>query len=63
MTKLILGSAIVLGLPGNAFANGDHAGNGWHVVGHMLSEPDHLALLSLVALAVVFAIRKYRSQV
>lgn len=62
MTKLILSSAIILSSAGSAFANGDHAGNGWHVVGHMLSEPDHLAMLSLVAVAVFFAIRKYRNK-
>ncbi len=63
MTKLILGSVIILSTAGNAFANGLHSGNGWHVISHMLSEPDHLAMLSLVAVAVFFAIRKYRNKV
>lgn len=63
MTKLILGSAIILGSAGSAFAIGDHAGNGWHVIGHMLSEPDHLAMLSVAVVAAIFAIRKFRSQV
>ena len=63
MTKLILGSAIILSSAGNAFANGDHSGNGWHALGHMLSQPDHLAILSLVVAAVFFAIRKSQSKV
>ncbi len=62
MTKLILGSTIILSSAGSAFANGDHSGNGWHVIGHMLSEPDHLAMLSLVVVAAYFAFRKFRRQ-
>lgn len=63
MTKQILVSiATIFGISSMAFANGDHAGNALHVIGHMLTEPDHLAMLSVVAIAVVFAIRKLRSR-
>ncbi len=52
MTKLFLVStALLAGSASGAFANGDHSGSLFHTLSHMLSEPDHLAMLSASALA------------
>jgi hypothetical protein len=53
---------MVLGISTSAFANGDHSGDMLRVIGHMLAEPDHLAMLSLVVVSVLFVIRKLRSR-
>jgi hydrogenase/urease accessory protein HupE len=50
MTKTISLSAIaILGQTSSAFAGGDHSGNVMPIVLHMLTEPDHLAMMSMVA--------------
>jgi hypothetical protein len=59
MTKLFSFTAVILGLStSTAFANGDHGGNTWQVAIHMLTEPDHLAMLS-AGIAVCFLLRKF----
>ena len=56
MAKQILISALMVSASaGAAFAHGDHSGNVLQVVGHMLTEPDHLAMLSVAGL-VAFAL-------
>jgi hypothetical protein len=56
MTKqLLISTLTLLAMTGAAFANGDHGGSVLHVIGHMLSEPDHLAMLSVAGVA-AFAI-------
>ena len=64
MTRLISMTAILVSLSNTqALANGNHSGDAFHVFAHMLTEPDHLAMLSVVVVAAIFAIRKYRSQI
>jgi hypothetical protein len=59
MTRLFSFTATVLGLStSSAFANGDHGGNAWQVAIHMLTEPDHLAMLS-AGVAACFLLRKF----
>jgi hypothetical protein len=63
MTKQVLISIAVLGISaGGAFANGDHSGDVLRVLAHIWSEPDHLAMFSLVVIAAVVVLRKYRRQ-
>lgn len=58
MTKMISLSTMALGFSTTAaLAHGDHGGDLAHVVYHLLSEPDHLAMLSVVA-GVAFMIFK-----
>ncbi len=64
MTKLFSTTTILVGLSTTqALANGDHGGDAFHVFAHMLTEPDHLAMLSVAVVVAIFAIRKYRSQI
>jgi hydrogenase/urease accessory protein HupE len=58
MTKMISLSALVLaGTASSAFAHGDHSGDVLQVLAHLLTEPDHLAMLSV---AVVVGFGLYR---
>jgi hydrogenase/urease accessory protein HupE len=58
MTKTISLSALVLaGTASNALAHGDHSGNTLQALTHLLTEPDHLAMLSV---AVVVGFGLYR---
>jgi hypothetical protein len=59
--KFFVSTFALMGMSTVAFANGDHSGSAIQVIAHMLTEPDHLAMLSLVVVAAVFAIRKIRS--
>jgi hydrogenase/urease accessory protein HupE len=64
MTKLILISTFMVSAStGAAFAHGDHTGNALQVVAHMLSEPDHLAMLSVAGLAALALYRLSRRSV
>jgi hypothetical protein len=59
MTKLFSFTAVVLGFStSSAFANGNHSGDAWQVAIHMLTEPDHLAMLS-AGIAACFLLRKF----
>jgi hypothetical protein len=63
MTKLFLSTLAVTSLSAtDALANGNHSGDAFRVLIHMLSEPDHLAMLSVVVIAAFVAIRKLRSR-
>jgi hypothetical protein len=64
MTNQISLSIAALGLfSSGAFAHGDHSGSVFQVLGHMLSEPDHLAMLSVAAIVVTVLFRVARRKV
>jgi hypothetical protein len=62
MTKLVLLSTFMMVLStADVFAfgpSGDHSGNVFQLLAHMLTEPDHLAILSAAG-AVVFVLYRY----
>jgi hypothetical protein len=61
MTKLFSLSAILLaGSTSAAFAIGDHNGSIVELAAHMLTEPDHLAMLSVAAVVGVVLYRLSR---
>jgi len=60
MTKVISISTVLLGLSAsNAFAHGDHSGAVLQVLAHMLTEPDHLAMLSVGGVIAGIAIYRF----
>jgi hydrogenase/urease accessory protein HupE len=62
MTKLVSLSAFMMALStADAFAfgpSGDHGGNLFQLLAHMLTEPDHMAMLSAAG-AVAFVLYRY----
>jgi hydrogenase/urease accessory protein HupE len=64
MTKLFSLSAFMMALStAEAFAlgpSGDHGGNIFQLLAHMLSEPDHLAMLSAAGVVAFILYRHMR---
>jgi hypothetical protein len=57
MNKILVSTFTLIGSSTLAAAHPDQP----NALFHLLTEPDHLAILSLVAIATIFAFRKYRA--